>query len=547
MNKVLTHEELLARRALARAQDRRVVQCHGCFDIVHPGHIRHLKQARALGDLLFVSISGDDEVRKGTGRPLIPEELRAENLAALDCVDWVYIEPRPTAAELLEEARPDVYVKGREYEFNRDPRFHAERAAVERHGGRVVFSSGDVVFSSTALISAIEQSADPFQTRLTQLVAQDELQGPALFSRVSEFRGRRVLVVGEVIRDTYVLCDRPDVAGESPVMTLRPLERRHYDGGAAIIARHIAAMGGKPILVTALPEGEHAEGLRRRLVAEGVEVRSVHADAPLCEKQRFLVGAQKVMKLDLCEPGTLDAHRQDELVGLAHEAVSGRASGQGCAAAILADFGQGLLTAGVLGRLCRAIRPHVGTLAGDVSGRRSGLRQMRGMDLLCPSESEVRDAFGLHDESLPTVVWRLLDETNTRSALITMGAEGLIAFDRVPEGEGDEQSGEFRSRVRAEHVPALSAFAIDALGCGDALMAAAVLARASGASLLAASFLGAVAASVEAQRIGNIPVSATDLRQGVVRVHNAHLTFASPEVVTARSARPATPAALRAS
>src|SRR5690606_38542768 len=79
--KILSHEALLSRRAAARARGLKVVHCHGCFDIVHPGHIRHLRQARALGDLLLVTITGDEEVRKGTGRPLIPEELRAENLA----------------------------------------------------------------------------------------------------------------------------------------------------------------------------------------------------------------------------------------------------------------------------------------------------------------------------------------------------------------------------------------------------------------------------------------------------------------------------------
>ncbi|MFN7022617.1 MAG: adenylyltransferase/cytidyltransferase family protein, partial [Phycisphaerales bacterium] len=235
--KLLTREQLLARRAEARAAGRRVVHCHGCFDIVHPGHLRHLRHARAQGDVLLVSITGDGLVNKGDGRPLIPQELRAENLAALDCVDWVYIEPSPTAVDLLNDVRPDVYVKGKEYELNNDPRFLAERAAVEKHGGRVVFSSGDVVFSSTALIAALERSVDPYHARLRQLLSLPELEGERLTRTIGRFRGRRVVVIGETITDTYVLCDRPDIAGEGPIMTLRPVERRTYDGGAAIIAR----------------------------------------------------------------------------------------------------------------------------------------------------------------------------------------------------------------------------------------------------------------------------------------------------------------------
>src|SRR5436305_2888179 len=143
-SKVCTLDRLLALRAEARRAGRTVVHCHGCFDIVHPGHIHYLREARAHGDLLIVTVSGDSHVNKGVNRPLIPEDLRADSLAALGCVDAVYVNPEPTAVGLLEQLRPDVYVQGEEYEFNRDPRFFPERDAVTRPGGRVICSSGDV-------------------------------------------------------------------------------------------------------------------------------------------------------------------------------------------------------------------------------------------------------------------------------------------------------------------------------------------------------------------------------------------------------------------
>lgn len=530
-SKICTREELLARRDAARRDGLRVVHCHGCFDIVHPGHIRHLRFARSQGDILLVSITGDTEMRKGTGRPLIPEELRAENLAALDCVDWVYIEERPTARELLDAVQPDVYVKGRDYENNQDPRFAAERQTVERHGGRVVFSSGDVVFSSTALIAAMENSIDPYHARLAQLLDDPQLEGSRLTGLVSAFRGKRVLVIGEAIRDTYVLCDRPAVAGESPVMTLRPLERLTYDGGGAIIARHLAAMGAQPTLLTALPASEETEALRQRLAAEGVALEAIDADWAIPEKQRFLSAGQKIMKLDLVEPLTLDARRQDRLIATA-EAIA--RDGGGADAAIISDYGLGMFSPGLLGRLTGRLRPHVRVMAGDVSGRRSHLRCMTHMDLLTPSESELRESLRMFDESLPAAVWHLLQSTGAARAIVTMGPEGLIAFDRLPGAEGGGDG--FQSRVSGEHVPALVGHAIDALGCGDSLLAAATLTLAAGGSLVAAGFLGAIAAAAQAQRIGNIVISATDLRHGIVRVHASHLTYA-PETVAARPTR----------
>ena len=541
-DKILSLDALLRAREAARAAGRRVVHCHGCFDIVHPGHIRHLRQAKALGDVLLVSITGDAAMKKGTGRPLIPEELRAENLAALDFVDWVHVEPQPTAAKLLERVAPDVYVKGREYESNSDPRFRAEREAVERRGGRVVFSSGDVVFSSTALIAAMESSVDPTHTALSALLEHRELEANALMTRVASFRGKRVLVVGETIIDTYVLCDRPDIAGEGPIMTLRPLERRHFDGGGAVVALHAAALGARPVLVTALPVGEAGDAIERRLASQGVEVRAVRMDTPIPEKQRFLVGAQKVMKVDLVEPIVLDAQQQDRLVETAEAAARDMGA---CHAALITDFAQGLFTPGVLRRLCKRIRPLADVMVGDVSGRRGALRVMRSMDLLCPSEQELRNSLNLFDESLPTAAWRLLEETKTRAALVSMGPDGLVAFDRRP-GAADATD-PLASRVRGEHVPALCPIGLDPLGCGDALAATAALTLASGGSLVAAAFLGSIAAAAQVQRIGNLPIGGAELRRGIARIHAAHLAYAGPDLADAGAMRAAQEASSLAS
>jgi rfaE bifunctional protein nucleotidyltransferase chain/domain len=525
-DKILSRDGLLAARAAARAAGRRVVHCHGCFDIVHPGHIRHLKFARSLGDLLLVSITGDAGVTKGDDRPLIPQELRAENLAELDCVDWVYVEPRPTAAELLAEVEPDVYIKGREYEFNADPRFCAEREAVERAGGRVVFSSGDVVFSSTALIAAMETSVDPFHRRLTQLLARPDMHSDSLLDTLSGIRGRRVVIVGEVIRDTYLFCNRPGIAHESPVMTLRPVDRRSYDGGAAVIARHAAALGARPVLVTALPETPDAITLRANLEAEGIEIVAVPTPAQLPEKQRYLVESQKVMKVDLVEPLVLDTAGAEALL-----TATERASTGGVDAAIIADFGLGLFSPGLITRLCAVLRPHSGVLAGDVSGKRHCLRAMRGLDLACPSEDEVRNAYSLHGEALPSVAWRLLNETRAKAAIVTMGGEGLVAFEPLPDRDRDESERDpFRSRVRGEHVPALTPHAIDPLGCGDAMIATATLALAAGAGLTPAAFLGSVAAAVHAQRLGNPALEPSELRRSLLRLAGARLAYAGAEV-----------------
>ncbi|MHC4949110.1 MAG: PfkB family carbohydrate kinase [Planctomycetota bacterium] len=502
----------------ARAAGEVVAMCHGCFDIVHPGHVRHLQQAARLADRLLVTITSDACVDKGTDRPLIPEELRVENLAALDCVDWVAVNPEPTAAGVLDRVRPDLYVKGREYEGDDDPRLRAERQTVEAYGGRVAFTSGDVVFSSTALIDALERRAQPCQAAVRRLGDQHDLDPGRLDRLVDDFGGQRVLVVGETIVDTYVMCDRPDVASEGPMMTLRPIEHRSIDGGAAIIARHLAAMGARPVLLTALPASRAGEAVRQRLALDGIAVRWIERPDALVEKQRFLVGTTKVMKLDLGGPLTLHADEQRQLIGLAAEAADG------CDGVIVTDYGLGLLSPATLTGVCRAVRPAARLLVGDVSGRRSNLLAMREMDLLCPSEVEMRDALHDHDAGLSAVAWRLLHETRSRGAIVTLGAEGLIAFDGGPADAG--------GRLRAEPVPALAARPVDPLGCGDALLAAATLALGAGGTLVVAGLLGAVAAAAQSRQLGNTVVGATDLRRGLRRLLESRLTFDAEPVAT---------------
>lgn len=140
-----------------RKQRRRTVLCHGCFDFLHLGHLRHFKQARAQGEVLIVTLTLDHYVNKGPGRPFYNAEDRAEMLAALEIVDYVCINPWPTAAETIETLKPDVFVKGMEYrdgQAQQDARFQREADAV-RHAGGILYFTDDVTLSSTNIIEQL--------------------------------------------------------------------------------------------------------------------------------------------------------------------------------------------------------------------------------------------------------------------------------------------------------------------------------------------------------------------------------------------------------
>ena len=492
--KVLSLEMLLKLRQQARAAGQTVVQCHGCFDIVHPGHIHHLQFARSLGDVLVVSVSADSHVNKGVDRPLIPHDLRAQSLAALECVDWVYVNPDPTAAALLDRLQPDIYVKGREYEQSQDARFVAERDAVVRRGGRVVFSSGDVVYSSSALIGTMLRPEQFHDERLTRFRDRHGLTASHLQNLLRRWRGKRIVVIGDYILDRYHFCDATGVAGEGPMLSLRPMQQTDYDGGAGVIALHLAALGARPLLVSALADDELSSQIAMRLEGHGVEMDCHRGRQQVVCKHRYLADQTKLFKVDDGAATPADS----QLEGLLAARII--AAADGADAVIFADFGYGMITAPLLDRMLPELRKHVPLLTADVSGKRSNLLRFRDVDLLCPTEREVREAQHDFSSGLGAVMWNLLGHTGAKQAIVTLGKQGLVTFD------GTQRP--LPPRLASEYIPALCGHAIDPLGCGDALLAAATLSLAAGSSLEAAAFLGAVAAAIEVQQLGNQPVTA---------------------------------------
>jgi rfaE bifunctional protein kinase chain/domain/rfaE bifunctional protein nucleotidyltransferase chain/domain len=495
-DKLCSLSQLLAWRERARETGRTVVHCHGCFDVVHPGHIHHLQHAKSLGDLLVVSVSSDAHVNKGVSRPLIPDDLRAASLAALECVDAVYLNEAPTAVELLTALRPDVYVKGREYETSVDPRFLAERDAVLAGGGEMFFSSGDVVYSSTALINALTDTGAFNTEKVTRFARQHAVGAGQVDGLLRRMHGMKVLVIGDSILDRYHFCEAVGVAGESPMMSLRALATRNYDGGAAIVARHAASLGAAVTLVTALADDDASEQFKMRLASEGVATLASDHRKSLVEKDRYLVDEQKMLKIDRGSVAPLDARREASLAKQIIEAADG------AACVIFADFGYGLITQGLLDRVLPALRKTVPVLTADVSGKQTSLLRFHDVDLLCPTERELRETIGDHSSGIGAIVSELLRVTNAKSALLTLGKQGLVACDWP--GDTWRQSG---GRLRTEYLPALAGRAVDPLGAGDALLAAASLSLATGASLAVAAYVGSLAAAVAIGRVGNLPIT----------------------------------------
>lgn len=164
--KILSCSELAAVVQLRQATGERAVFTNGCFDLLHLGHVRYLQEARDLGDFLILALNSDESVRtlKGPARPLVPEDERAEIMAALSCVDYVTIFTETTANALLDQLRPAIYVKGGDYAAAQggapDSSRLPEAQVVRAYGGEIRLIAYVPGHSTTELIGAIKRLSE---------------------------------------------------------------------------------------------------------------------------------------------------------------------------------------------------------------------------------------------------------------------------------------------------------------------------------------------------------------------------------------------------
>ncbi|MGD8452515.1 MAG: adenylyltransferase/cytidyltransferase family protein [Phycisphaerae bacterium] len=508
--KIVDLVELLQRAASARKAGRRLVHCHGCFDLVHPGHIRYLRFARELGDVLVVSVTSDNAVNKGPDRPHIPQELRAESLAALEFVDWVLIDPHPTAAELLTALRPDVYVKGREYAQMEDPRFLREREIVERYGGRVVFHSGDVVFSSTRLVRSLEHDEDLDECRLRTLCSRGNIDLESARAALARLARVRVAVVGDLIRERYISCDASEAAEDAPVLSLQQLGATSYWGGAAAMALQMRALGASATLIASGVEGEQTAADTAALNENDIETHLLPVRREPVEHRTFVADDAKLFQLSDGVGHPLDSTWERHAHALLVDQLAQ------VDLLVWCDHGYGMVTPGLVRRVTPAARRAGVMVAGCAPGRRGDIRVLEDTDLLAVTERRLREAMHDMGSGLPSVTWNLLNNTRGRRALVGLHKRGLIGFDGHSEQMGNLAAGTVRnpvpSRLRSEFVPALTHHCVDLLGAEEAALAVVALTLVTGGTLAMGTYIAAGAEALAAGRAGRTTVQGPALR-----------------------------------
>ncbi len=241
MVKIVSKEKFKEMKKKLKEEGKTVALCHGVFDVLHPGHIVHLEQAKGMADILVVSVTSEKYVRKGPGRPYFDDAMRMRVLAALECVDYVILSEGFTVEDIIESVEPNIYVKGEEYKNAKNDitgKINEEKVLVEKHGGEIRFTTGEV-FSSTKLINTV---MDGLSDEVREYMG--DFKRRHTISEIRDYADRagklKILVIGEVIIDKYSYCKIKGMMSKDMGYSAQVDYSEEYLGGAGAIARHLA-------------------------------------------------------------------------------------------------------------------------------------------------------------------------------------------------------------------------------------------------------------------------------------------------------------------
>lgn len=501
--KILGDAQLAEAAAQLRAAGKRIVHCHGVFDLVHIGHIRHLTAARKHGDALFVTITADKHVKRGPGRPVFNEQLRAETLANLEVVDYVGIADYPTSMEMIHLIQPTFYAKGSDYrdqEKDVTGMIGEEEAAVKSHGGSL-FITDDVTFSSSQLINlyldTYPQATISYLKRLGS-----EFSADTVIDGLKKLSSMKILVIGDTIIDQYHRCATLGKSAKENLVAQRYIDEEDYAGGVLATANHLAELSHHVDLLTVLGDENTFEPFIRTHLSTNITPTFIHRkECVTIVKRRYISSHDNAKLFEICylDDHPLIPEEEEQILSRLRETLPGYDL------VVVSDFGHGMMTERIREEICRSAK----CIALNVQTNSANwgfnlVTKYSRADLVSIDEREIRLAVHDNLSDLRTLIPQVAELMKARVVMVTRGGAGSISYSKD------------RGFLEA---PAFARQGIDKVGAGDAFFAYVSPCFVAGLAEELYGFIGNAVGALKLQIIGNRePVRFVDLAKFITRL-----------------------------
>jgi rfaE bifunctional protein nucleotidyltransferase chain/domain len=489
-NKIIPFGELSTLATKLKSQGKKLVLCHGVFDLLHPGHFKHFEAARKFGDILFVTISADRFVNKGPGRPIFNENLRAETLAAIQLIDYVSINYSNLANTIIEAIKPDFYVKGQDYKIDEDDITGGiidERNKVEEFGGKLVFTE-EIQFSSTKLINQnldfAKEDVKEYLNRIRILLPFEKIKQD--LEKISQFK---VLVIGDIILDEYTFVEPLGKASKSATITAKKLYGEVYAGGVLAVANHISNFVQNVTLVSTygINFGHNYLDFIRDKLHRNIQFKPVFCnDRPTVLKRRYLdrIFKNKLFEIIEIEDTPLPPESKKELL------INLKKLRNTYDLVVISDFGHGLFDPEIINHiLSQNIFVSVNAQTNSANRGFNLLTKYPRCNYFSIDENECRLAMADKYSDISLLLSELMQKTKAELAAITLGVKGSMV----------------RSKQSLNPVvaPVLSNEIVDTIGAGDAYLSITSLLAKNGNSPEEIAFIGNAVGAMAVKILGN--------------------------------------------
>ncbi len=472
---------------LAKTARKRIAFVSGNFNIIHTGHLRLFKFAREISDFLVVFANGD-----GSPGVSVPMLFRVEGLKALSIVDCVLYSDEGVNA-IIQNIQPNYIVKGHEFQKMYNPELEIVRA----YGGKLLFSSGEVVYSSYDLIGQ-ELGARPsrFGERESKYLLRHNTNFENLSKIIQGFKDLKVLVVGDIIVDDYIICDPIGMSQEDPTIVVTPIETKTFVGGAGVVAAHARGLGAKVSYCTVSGDDETAVFVRQYLQQNDID-HAIFPDEtrPTTRKQRYRANGKTLLRVNHLRHHRLSEEFSEKL----KTAVLGRLPDFDVL--LLSDFNYGCLTQELVDCFSgEANRLGIFVAADSQASSQNGdISRFKNMDLITPTEREARLAVNDNESGVAFLAEILRGKSKAKYIVITMAGDGVLV------------NGKWDTVIASDRLPAFNTSPKDPAGAGDSLFTTTAMSLRLGGSIWESAFIGSLAAACQVGRVGNQPLSLPDL------------------------------------
>ncbi len=486
MKKIIDINYLNILRKNYNKEKKKIVLCHGVFDLIHIGHMKHFKSAKNYGDILVVSITPDNFVNKGPKRPVFGEKLRAELLSNISSIDYVVINNTSTAINLIKKLKPNIYCKGPDYKKHSDDitgQIKNEIKALKSHGGKIKYTS-DITNSSSTLINEYYSDLSSSKKKAINKIKKANFNTEKIFN---SFKKLKALVIGETIIDQYFFCETLGKSGKDPILQMHELNSETYIGGAAAIAGNLAKFCKSVSFISMIGEDKKFYQLIKKKLANNIDPKFFFKkNSPTIIKKKYIdiVSNHKVFGSYIINDSPMDTKNENEL----HNYLKKKINHYDLI--VVSDYGHGFISKKNAKIICN--KSKFLALNAQINAANRGYHTMDKYiksNCIIINETELRHELRNKNEELKNLMKQLTNKIKIKDLIVTKGSQGATLY--------SNQSKEFYE------MDAFAEKVVDKIGSGDTMLSIIALCLKLKLNKYLSLLISSLAASQSVGSIGN--------------------------------------------